>query len=182
MSKAAASGLDQPEVRIAADLARELHAEQRRKYTGEPYFSHLHEVARLCDDVDAGPCVLAAAYLHDAIEDQGATAESIAAAFASTEFGAVVAELVMEVTDVSKPSDGNRKARKAMDRDHLAKASANGQTIKLADIISNTASIARHDPAFAKVYLREKTELLPLLRRGHPRLWAMAQHTLSWIR
>lgn len=70
------------------------------------------------------------------------------------------------VTDVSRPEDGNRRLRKAMDRDHLALASAEGQTIKLADLIDNTASITRYDPGFAKVYMREAVELLGVLKKG----------------
>jgi hypothetical protein len=46
--------------------------------------------------------------------------------------------------------------------------------VKLADLISNTSSIARHDPAFARVYLAEKRELLTVLTRGNATLHAVA--------
>lgn len=79
------------------------------------------------------------------------------------------------LTDVSNPLDGNRAARKAIDRDHTAKASPEAKTIKLADMISNTASIMKHDlVGFARVYIPEKVKLLEVLREGDPVLWKVA--------
>jgi hypothetical protein len=49
------------------------------------------------------------------------------------------------------------------------------QTIKCADIISNTSSIVMHDPAFARVYLEEKRLLLERLTEADPRLLALAR-------
>jgi hypothetical protein len=77
--------------------------------------------------------------------------------------------LVVEVTDVSRPTDGNPAQRKALDRAHLARASEWGQTIKLADLI-DTADIAAHDPDLAKDYLAEKAALLTVLTKGDKRL------------
>lgn len=147
---------------------------QVRKYTGEPYHLHCREVAQL---VAAVPGVsveaICAAYLHDTIEDTAVTAEAI-----EDIFGIGVAALVMEVTDVSRPEDGNRATRKAMDREHLADASPEGQTIKLADLISNTRSIVARDPEFARVYLAEKRALLGVLTKGDPGLYAQARQIL----
>ena len=50
-------------------------------------------------------------------------------------FGDAITDLVLEVTDVSRPSDGKRAARKEEDREHLARSSAGGATIKLGDLI-----------------------------------------------
>ena len=66
------------------------------------------------------------------------------------EFGPKIAKLVVELTDVSV-QDGNRKTRKAIDRDKLAGVSAEAQTIKYADLISNGKDIGQNDPKFAKV-------------------------------
>jgi hypothetical protein len=82
------------------------------------------------------------------------------------------------LTDVSKPTDGNRAKRKNMDREHIAKASLQAKTIKLADLIDNTRSIVEHDPKFAKVYLTEKALLLEVLREGDSFLWSMAHKIL----
>jgi hypothetical protein len=89
-------------------------------------------------------------------------------------FGADIAALVGWLTDVSKPEDGNRAHRKAMDREHTAAAPAEAQTIKLADLISNSKSIMEHDPAFAKTYLEEKRLLLAVMTKGDRDLHTMA--------
>lgn len=153
----------------AANYAKIIHASQSRKYTGEPYFVHLVEVGVTLEWAGCDPEVVAAGFLHDSIEDQGQTVESL-----SRLFGLRVARLVDEVSDVSKPGDGNRAFRKKLDAEHLAKASPDGMSIKLADLISNTRSIAKHDPNFARVYFHEKNNLLPLLKRGNSTLWEIA--------
>jgi len=101
----------------AARFAAEAHAGQRRKYTGEPYAEHPFRVAQMVAAVTADPCVVAAALLHDTVEDTPVSDSDIRRLF-----GDRVADLVAEVTDVSRPEDGNRKTRKALDRDHLARA------------------------------------------------------------
>ena len=53
------------------------------------------------------------------------------------------------------------------------------QTIKVADLISNTSSIVRHDPKFAVVYLDEARQLLDVLTRADPRLLAMAREQIG---
>jgi hypothetical protein len=90
--------------------------------------------------------------------------------------------LLPALTDVSRSADGNRKARKALDRAHTAKASPAAKTIKLADLIDNTKSIVEHDPEFARVYLAEKAALLEVLKEGDQVLWAMASNLVreSW--
>jgi hypothetical protein len=89
-------------------------------------------------------------------------------------FGIDIATLVGWLTDVSKPEDGNRAVRKAMDRAHTAEAPAEAQTIKLADLISNSRSIMQHDAEFARVYLEEKRLLLEVMTRGDAGLHALA--------
>jgi hypothetical protein len=83
--------------------------------------------------------------------------------------------LVEQLTDVSRPEDGNRAKRKAIDRAHTAKASPEAKTIKLADLIDNTRSIVELDPGFAKIYLVEKVLLLEVLQEGDAGLWEMAR-------
>lgn len=136
---------------------------QRRKYTDEPYTVHLERVSQLVASVVSDREMIAAAYLHDTVEDTPVTIDDIQAAF-----GANVANLVFYLTDVSKPEDGNRAIRKAMDREHNAKGGARVHTIKLADLIDNSASIVDHDARFASVYMQEKRLLLSVLKDGHP--------------
>lgn len=143
---------------------------QKRKYTGVPYWHHLQQVVALVASVPHDDEMLAAAFLHDVVEDTPITLDTI-----EMMFGAGVRALVFWLTDQSMPEDGNRAMRKAVDRRHIAEAPARAQTIKLADLIDNTASIVQHDPDFAKVYLEEKRLLLDVLVRGDVTLMAMAR-------
>ena len=151
-------------------MAAHASVQQKRKYTGEPYIVHPAEVASIVASVPGStPDMVAAAWLHDVIEDTGCTFTDVHMAF-----GIDIATLVGWLTDVSKPEDGNRAKRKAMDREHTAHAPAEAQTIKLADLISNSRSIMQHDPEFAKTYLEEKRLLLEVLTKGDPGLHAEA--------
>jgi guanosine-3',5'-bis(diphosphate) 3'-pyrophosphohydrolase len=164
------SGMDV--VRKAQVYAQAAHAAvgQKRKYTGEPYIVHPAEVAKIVAGVPGStPDMVAAAWLHDVVEDTGCTFTDIHMAF-----GIDIATLVRWLTDVSRPEDGNRAHRKAVDRAHSADAPAEAQTIKLADLISNSRSIMAHDPAFARTYLEEKRLLLAVMTRGDPGLYVEA--------
>ena len=113
--------------------------------------------------------MLIAALLHDVVEDTGVSEEDI-----RTLFGDDVANLVSGLTDVSKPEDGNRETRKRIDREHTAKQGDRCKTIKLADLISNSKSIAQYDKEFAKVYMAEKKLLLEVLKGGNEVLYQTA--------
>jgi (p)ppGpp synthase/HD superfamily hydrolase len=143
--------------------------DQRRKYTNEPYICHPIAVAELVRTVPHTSDMIAAAYLHDTIEDCNVTREEIAA-----EFGEYVAELVWWLSDQSKPSDGNRKVRKEIDRQHIAKAPSAAKLIKICDLIDNTRSIKQYDPDFWRVYRHEKLRLLEVLRGVNDDLWDIA--------
>jgi hypothetical protein len=138
---------------------------QLRKYTGQPYEEHLRRVATLVAGFTDDPEMLAAAWLHDVVEDTPTTIEEV-----EREFGPGVRELVDALTDVSRPTHGNRAVRKAMDREHLAVAPARAQTVKLADLIDNCDDICRHNPGFGRIFLDEMGELLEVLTRADPRL------------
>jgi (p)ppGpp synthase/HD superfamily hydrolase len=157
--------------RRALEFAKAAHesVDQRRKYTHEPYIVHPIAVAELVKSVDHTPEMVAAALLHDVVEDTPVSLQTI-----RTEFGPVVADLVDWLTDISRPEDGNRRKRKRIDLEHSAKAPPAAKTIKLADLIDNTRTIARHDPGFWKVFRREKHELLKVLTEGDPALWRTA--------
>jgi len=159
-----------PIVLDACAFAMRMHAGQQRKYTGEPYVLHCLEVARIVAEVGGSPTMVAAALLHDVVEDTEASIEDVRA-----RFGEEIAQGVACLTDVSRPEDGNRAVRKAMDHEHLAQAPAEMKTVKLADVISNTRSIVDHGDGFARVYLREIGALLEVLTEGHPELWRRAK-------
>lgn len=143
------------------EFAREKHAEQLRNYTGLPYFTHLEEVAGLVERAGLSEFAVAAAWLHDVVEDTDATVADI-----TTLFGMAVAILVKALTD-TPPGEGlNRDKRKAMDRARLAIAPWEAQGIKCADLISNTSTIVKYDPGFAERYLGEKRAILEVLTRA----------------
>ena len=154
----------------AIQFATKAHEGQIRKYTGEPYIVHPLAVMEIVKTVNHTVEMLMAAVLHDTVEDCDVTIQDI-----DREFGPVVAQLVDELTDVSKPEDGNRAFRKGLDREHSAQASAQGQTIKIADLLDNTKSITEHDEHFAKVYMKEKALLLQLLDKADKILLKKAQ-------
>lgn len=147
---------------------------QLRKYTLEPYIVHPAEVVSIVKSVAHTQEMLAAAWLHDTVEDTDVEFEDIVA-----NFGQEVAELVKQLTDVSTLMDGNRAARKAIDCRHLGLASGAAQTIKVADIISNTASISQHDPKFAVVYIAEIKRVLDVCVRADPSLLLRAWNQID---
>lgn len=158
-----------PLVARALAFATEAHAsiDHVRKYTGEAYINHPIEVMEIVRGVPHNDEMLAAALLHDTIEDTPVTRDDI-----EREFGEKVAVLVMELTD--QCHEGNRAARKAAEAARLGTISPEAQTVKLADFISNTRSIVEHDPGFAKVYLREKANVLAVMTSGDASLYEQA--------
>lgn len=163
-------------VAFAAAFAAGAHAGvgQVRKYTNEPYIVHPHEVAMIVSLRPCTPEMLQAAYLHDVCEDTAVTFQEI-----EQLFGTTVRQYVQGLTHASVPADGNRAKRKEIDRLFLAKQCREVQTIKLADLISNTASIVKHDKKFAEMYLPEKYELLLALHKGDEELQKAAWLTLN---
>lgn len=126
----------------AAELAAHRHNGMARKGRGnEPYVNHLAEVANLLatatDGADAE--LVAAGWLHDAIEDTDTTADELA-----QRFSARVASLVAECTDDMSLPKAERRRRQVMD---APRKSAGAKLIKIADKISNTGARIQTDPS-----------------------------------
>lgn len=158
----------------AREFAIRAHKGQTRKYTGFPYIEHPEAVVEIVRSVPHTEEMLAAAWLHDVVEDCGVSIFEI-----REEFGDITANLVDWLTDVSKPEDGNRAKRKNLDLLHTMEAPPEAKTIKLADLIDNTKSIVKYDPDFAKVYLKEKRALLAILVQGDQTLWEKANKNVQ---
>lgn len=158
---------NKPIAQAAHRLAAKHHLGVVRKYTGDPYISHPVEVAEILLGFGiVDQFVLAAALLHDVLEDEpGLPGNLVTEQMIVGECGAKVARWVKLLSDMET---GNRAARKAASCRRLAAAPAEVQNIKLADLISNTSSIAQHDPKFAATYLKEKEAMLAVLTRGDP--------------
>ena len=158
----------------AYQFAKKSHEGQKRKYSGEPYINHPVEVMQIVSTVPHTEEMLAAALLHDVVEDCGVLSGEI-----FKEFGLWVGWYVEDLTDVSNPSDGNRAKRKEIDRMHTHQADPNAKTIKLADLISNSRSIVKYDKDFARVYIKEKELLLEVLTEGDATLYAQAKQIVE---
>ncbi len=161
-------------IQEAIDFAVMAHGKQVRKYTGLPYVVHTQAVAGIVASVTDDEDMIIAAHCHDCCEDCPVTIEDI-----RRNFGDRVAMLVEGLTDVSKPGDGNRATRKAIDREHTKNAGPDVHTIKLADILDNGQDISRNDPDFAVVYMREMEQLIPFLSDGNPILFKRASEQLA---
>lgn len=158
-------------------FAMNAHGDQKRKYTGEPYYYHPVDVMQIVLNYSSHNTkdMLVAALLHDTLEDTETEYQEI-----FDKFGKEVADMVLDLTDISCPEDGNRATRKEIDRQHTAKASPEAKTIKLADLISNSKSIVEHDKEFAKVYIKEKELLLEVLKEGDPKLYKIAEYIVEY--
>jgi GTP diphosphokinase / guanosine-3',5'-bis(diphosphate) 3'-diphosphatase len=124
----------------AIEFAAKKHRMQRRKDSdASPYINHPIALMHvLC--IDGGirvPRILAAAALHDTIEDTETTSNELVA-----EFGADVADLVVEMTDKSQP----KMERKRLQIEHARHMSRDGALVKLADKICNLRDMAADPP------------------------------------
>lgn len=104
---------------------------------------------------------IAAAWLHDTVEDTDAILPEVCA-----KFGSAVALMVLDLTDTPPTPGMNRERRKRADRIRLELAGPETQGIKCADLISNTSTISKHNLGFAKTYLPEKRATLEILTKA----------------
>jgi (p)ppGpp synthase/HD superfamily hydrolase len=126
----------------AADFAARAHiAQQRKGLAGEPCVNHLTEVAALLAEATRGEDaeLIAAAYLHDTLEDTSVRYEDLA-----QHFGDGIAQLVAEVTDdKSLP----KSERKRLQIETMRKKSARARLLKIADKTSNLRALVSSPPA-----------------------------------
>jgi len=154
---------------------------QKRKYSGKPYWVHTDEVAEIVQSVTEDPVTICAAHLHDVIEDVNKFPYDVDGI--RMIFGMDVLTTVLELTDVFTKEnypDLNRKERKQWEAMRLGKISNRAQTIKLADLVSNTSDIVRNDPGFARTYLKEKEQILNKMLNGNRMLGDLAWSNLLW--
>ena len=152
----------------AASFARCAHAEQRRKYNDRPYIQHPARVAgRVAAHPDATEVMVAAAFLHDVVEDTPHTLDEIVA-----EFGPDVARLVAELTSPSKGMKAPRHERKQIDRDHLVTVSREAKILKLLDRIDNLQEMAEAPGGFRRKYCEESRLLAEAIGDADPDLKA----------
>jgi len=160
---------DLREVERAYAVAEQRHQGQKRR-SGEPYITHPLAVAQILAELGMTPPTLAAALLHDTVEDTDYTIDALRA-----EFGDEVAALVDGVTKLDKVKYGQaseaetvRKMVVAMARDIRV------LVIKLADRLHNMRTMRFMPPAKQESKARETLEIYaPLAHR-------LGMNTIKW--
>ena len=158
-------GSDLPLLFRALRFAADHHRDDRRKGAGaSPYINH--PIAVASELVDAGvvdPEVLAAALLHDTVEDTWATPDDIEA-----EFGPRVRTLVDAVTDDKSLRSRERKRLQVV---HAPDLDPDAKLIKIADKTANVHDVGHDPPASWSVERRQEyldwTERVVAGCRGH---------------
>ena len=122
-------------------FAVKAHAGTERRGKGYPYIVHPLEAVEIVATMTADQELLAAAALHDTVEDTPVTVEQIRA-----EFGSRIASLVADESDempagVSEEDSWHARKRAAIDR--LSHASRDAKMVALGDKLSNMRAIAR---------------------------------------
>lgn len=154
----------------AAAFAAKAHAGQTRRGSDTPYFTHAEDVARrvqeLCDLGQADPAMVAAAYLHDTMEDCGTTHAELV-----QHFGNDVADLVAELTNDDEKK--HRMGKEAYMVEKLSRLTPRALTIKLCDTLSNISDSPT--PQQAKVYAAIQRHL----QSNPPAAWNPTHAALS---
>lgn len=133
--------LDTSFVDKAIKFAVDAHADTERRGKGFPYVIHVLEAMEIVASMTNDPELLAAAALHDTVEDTDVTVGQI-----RSEFGDRVARIVAGESDKFTPGIGEEdswRARKQAAIDRLAKADTDTKTVALGDKLSNMRAIAR---------------------------------------
>lgn len=154
----------------AARFAAWKHRDQRRKGKGRvPYINHPLDLAHVLwfegDVHDAA--VLAAALLHDTIEDTQTSVQEL-----QGEFGAHIAQIVMEVTDEASL---DWRVRKKLQITRARAASPAAKQVKLADKLCNLRSLVASPPQGwslerRQAYFDWSKEVVDQLRGANPAL------------
>jgi (p)ppGpp synthase/HD superfamily hydrolase len=148
----------------AKEFAEISHAGQKRKHGNRPYIYHPECVALYLEEKSYSGNIVAAAWLHDTVEDCPGVTYNILC----REFGPDIARLVSEVSHPFLREDYSRSERWKIYLEHYEKASDEGQTLKLADRYCNLKEyldfwddVPNRDRKFLNtVYLSESVDLL----------------------
>ncbi|HTA79599.1 MAG TPA: bifunctional (p)ppGpp synthetase/guanosine-3',5'-bis(diphosphate) 3'-pyrophosphohydrolase [Terracidiphilus sp.] len=150
-------------IRKAWDFCVQHHKGQMRA-SGEPYIIHPLEVAEVLAEMKLDATAIAAALLHDAVEDTPATSEEIEASF-----GDQVAHIVEGVTKIDKIQFANREDRQAENVRKMLLAMVTDVRvvlIKLADRLHNMRTLEHLKPERQEAIARETLDIYaPLAHR-----------------
>jgi (p)ppGpp synthase/HD superfamily hydrolase len=170
---------------LLLEFVKEKHGSQMRKYTNTPYWEHLVRVAELSYKYLPFHNTIEIALCHDLYEDTSCSWVELHKFLLdigySHENACTISDGVTELSDHFTPKLyplTNRKERKLREAERLGKTTFTSQSIKYADLIDNTESIVKFDPGFAKIYLKEKREILQHIRNGQIDLLILCCYTL----
>jgi len=136
--------------------AMRAHGEQKRA-SGDPYFSHPLQVAAILTDLKLDDATIAAALLHDTIEDTDATRAEI-----DRLFGHDIGILVEGLTKLKKLDLVSKEAKQAENLRKLLLAIADDVRvllIKLADRLHNMRTLAHRPPEARRVTAEETLDI-----------------------
>ena len=163
--------LDKDLVRRAFETAERAHEGQTRR-SGEEFIHHPLGVARICAELHLDEQTIAAALLHDVVEDTGSDLEEIRG-----EFGAEIAQLVEGVTKLTRITFQSREQAEAENYRKMIVAMAQDVRvilIKLADRLHNMRTIEYLGKQKQAQKARETLEVYaPLAHR-------LGIHKLKW--
>jgi len=141
--------------------AEAAHDGQTRKGSGEPYVEHPKRVSAMVASLGAQEHVVAAALLHDVLEDTDLTYRDLDA-----EFGLPVAELVLDLTDKYTPNTRptwTRAMRKKAEAERYRSLSWEARLVKLCDVLDNAKDARENLGEEAEAYLAEKRRVVACL-------------------
>ena len=122
-------------------FAVQAHAGTERRGKGFPYIVHPMEAVEIVATMTPDQELLAAAALHDTVEDTDVTMEQIRAEFGDRIASLVASESYTPVQGVSQEESWHIRKQAAIDR--LAAASHDAKIVALGDKLSNMRAIAR---------------------------------------
>lgn len=122
-------------------FAVKAHAGTERRGKGFPYIVHPMEAVEIVSTITPDQELLAAAALHDTVEDTDVTVEQLREAFGDRIANLVASESDAFVAGVSEEDSWHDRKQAAIDR--LAKAPRDAKIVALGDKLSNMRAIAR---------------------------------------
>lgn len=151
--------------KAALIFAKEKHKNQNRKVTNDPYVNHPISVAKILRENKKSHKIkelVAAAFLHDTLEDTNTTEHEL-----EKLFGKLITSLVLELTTDEKEKEkiGKEKylAEKMSDDSRMSNWAL---VIKLADRLDNVSDLKNADEKFRKRYTKETRHILETLEKN----------------
>lgn len=151
-------------IKQAKDFAADAHRGQKRKISGDPYFSHLENVAQTLRNCGFSSSVVAAGYLHDVLEDTEVTEFQLVRLF-----GNGITQLVLANSENKALGWEDRKA------DTIKKASTASLEIKAliaADKLDNSNDLIKH-------YQHQGDQIWSYFNRGYQKQAVYYQQLVS---